>query len=276
MKKISRFIILTPLHIIRFILKYIIKFSSYSFNIIKWNAIPKIESSKPKLKKSISIYNIHENIKKTGDYFLEDEYKDCYNYFKKHFYTSLIVADRYAALNYAIKKSLSNHKENNLYLEFGVFVGKSINFTSKLLKNISIYGFDSFEGLREDWLANAHPKGTFNLNKKIPKLNPNVIPVVGWVQDTLSDFLKNNKNNEINYVYLDLDTYPSTKYVLEKIKPFLKDKCVIVFDELYNYPGWRIGEFKALTEVFDEDEYKYLCFADEDFGAVVIEYNKKN
>ena len=37
----------------------------------------------------------------------------------------------------------------------------------------------------------------FNLNKKLPKLNHNVLPVVGWVQDTLPNFLIENKDKKI-------------------------------------------------------------------------------
>ena len=50
----------------------------------------------------------------------------------------------------------------------------------------------------------------------------------------------------------------------------------ICFDELYNYEGWSVGEFKALTETFEENEYIYKCFSNN--GAqVVIEYkNNKN
>ena len=276
MKKIIKFIALPPLHLIRFIIKHVIEFLIYSIKIIRIHAIPKFDLPKNLISKTISVHNIYDNIKKTHDYFLEDEYKDCYNHFKKYFYSSLIVPTRFEALNYGIKKSQSNYKKNDLYLEFGVFVGKSTNFISKILKDIPLYGFDSFEGLREDWHASSSPKGRFNLNKKIPKLNHNVVPVIGWVQDTLPDFLIKNKSAEINFVYLDLDTYPSTKFVLEKIKPFLKDKCIIVFDQLYNYPGWRVGEYKALIEIFSENEYKYLCFAEEVYGAVVIEFNKKS
>ena len=68
---------------------------------------------------------------------------------------------------------------------------------------------------------------------------------------------------------MDLDTYDSSKFVLEKIKPYLIKNCIIVFDELYNYPGWDVGEYKALTEVFDEKEYKYLAFADEGTSCVI-------
>ena len=43
-------------------------------------------------------------------------------------------------------------------------------------------------------------------------------------------------------------------------KPYLIKGCVILFDELYNFPGWRAGEYKALIEVFNENEYKYPVF----------------
>ena len=59
---------------------------------------------------------------------------------------------------------------------------------------------------------------------------------------------------------MDLDTYESTKFVLNMLKPYLKSNSIILFDQLYNYPGWKEGEFKALTEVFKEAEYKYLAF----------------
>ena len=60
---------------------------------------------------------------------------------------------------------------------------------------------------------------------------------------------------------MDVDTYESTKFILQKIKPFLIDKAVILFDELYNFSGWRVGEYKALKKEFNDNEYKYLSFA---------------
>ena len=74
------------------------------------------------------------------------------------------------------------------------------------------------------------------------------------------DFIK-NENKKIHFVHMDLDTYESSKFVLQQIKKYLAKNSIIIFDELYNYSGWKVGEFKALTEVFDENEYKYLCFS---------------
>ena len=59
---------------------------------------------------------------------------------------------------------------------------------------------------------------------------------------------------------MDLDTYQSTKDVLTLLKPFLHKNAVILFDELYNFSGWKVGEYKALTEVFEDNEYKFISF----------------
>ena len=74
-------------------------------------------------------------------------------------------------------------KKEYYYLEFGVFQGKSANYFSKFVNKI--YCFDSFEGLKEDWLGTSEFVGSMSLDKKIPKLNTNVEPIVGWVEDTL-------------------------------------------------------------------------------------------
>lgn len=190
---------------------------------------------------------------------IEKELTDeTYDYFKKHFQNSLILYDTIKIREYAIQSSLLNDKNKEYYyLEFGVYKGSSSNFFSKYISKL--YCFDSFEGLKEDWIGTRLPKGHFNLNKKIPKLNANVEPIVGWVEDTLEDFLKKN-NPKINFVHLDMDTYSPTKFTLEKLKPYLVKNAILIFDELYNYPGWKNGEFKALAEVFKEDEFEYKAF----------------
>ena len=122
-----------------------------------------------------------------------------------------------------------------------------------------LYCFDNFEGLREDWVGSESPQGQYTNNKEIPKLNSNIEPIVGWVEDTLDDFL-NRHSPKINFVHLDMDTYSPTKFTLEKIKPYLVKNSIIIFDELYNYYGWKQGEFKALKEVFNEDEFVFKAF----------------
>jgi hypothetical protein len=198
--------------------------------------------------------------------YVKEQMEKCYENFKPQFQKSIFLnfKDYY---KFIIERAKKNDEFNKkFYLEFGVFRGTSINFFSKYVN--TIYGFDSFQGLKDDWLGHTHPKGYFNLNKQIPKLNKNVIPVVGWVQDTLEPFLEKYKP-EINFVNLDMDTYESSKFVLTKIKPYLVKNCIISFDELYNYPGWEVGEYKALKETFNDNEYKYVCFCLNSFKATI-------
>ena len=72
---------------------------------------------------------------------------------------------------------------------------------------------------------------------------------------------------------MDIDNFTATKFILEMIKPQLNDKAIIVFDEYYNFQGWKFGEFKAFSELFSENEFVYKCFS-VDGEQVVIEYNK--
>jgi hypothetical protein len=68
---------------------------------------------------------------------------------------------------------------------------------------------------------------------------------------------------------MDLDTYESSRYVLEQIKPYLKRNCIILFDEIYNFPGWSVGEYKALTDNFKENEYSFFAFSSNGSGAAI-------
>ena len=183
--------------------------------------------------------------------------RETFNHFQKYLKKSLLFSHNQIR-EYAIKTSIENDKEKkHYYLEFGTFNGTSANFFSKYITKL--YCFDSFEGLSEDWVGSSLAKGHFNLNKKIPKLNFKIEPIVGWVEDTLDDFLKKH-NPTINFVHMDMDTYSPTEFTLRRIKPYLAKNSIILFDELYNYEGWELGEYKALNEIFKENEFDYLAF----------------
>ena len=184
--------------------------------------------------------------------------EETFNYFREDFKKSLLFRNVQQIRRYAIQTSLQNDKDQKYYyLEFGVYKGESANYFSKFVNKL--YCFDSFEGLSEDWIGTRISKSYFNLERKIPKLNSNVETIVGWVEDTLDDFLKKH-NLKINFVHLDMDTYSPTKFILEKIKPYLVKNSIIIFDEYYNYEGWKDGEFKALNEVFGKEQFRYKAF----------------
>ena len=175
---------------------------------------------------------------------------------------SFVFSDDASIRNYAINESVKKFDNQCLFLEFGVFKGESINlFAKKLNKiNATIFGFDSFKGLKDEWMTDEYnPSGTFDLKGNRPSVLSNVRLIDGWVEETVEDFLKKN-TQKIAFVHLDLDTYESTAYVLKLIKKNLQPGTIILFDEFYGFPNWEKYEYKAFTETFKEPDFKYIAF----------------
>jgi hypothetical protein len=167
-------------------------------------------------------------------------------------------------------------------LEFGIFMGTGIvNFLSlgELLEphnyNRRIIGFDTFDGLKGEKsdFRELEPgmykyKNKRHLEKIVTakernKLRPskNVILIEGDVTDTLPKFILNEPSFLPTLIFLDLDLYGPTKFVLENLIPFLRPGCVIAFDEL----GMRkfSGETRAFfdTEIAKMGELQKFDFA---------------
>jgi hypothetical protein len=159
-------------------------------------------------------------------------------------------------LSYVFTKYNLTHKKDTLWLEFGVFSGSSINYISKFTNDI-VYGFDSFEGLPENWRV-GYGKGAFNRDGNLPSVNSNVNLIKGWFDKTLPEFIK-QKNMKVSFIHLDADLYSSTKYILDTLKDYIDNDCVFVFDELVNYPGFNgdTGELKAFYEFITENNFDY-------------------
>lgn len=149
---------------------------------------------------------------------------------------------------------LDSTLDEGLILEFGVASGGSIGWFAKHFKGSAIYGFDSFEGLPEDWnLGNTVlKKGHFTTKGKTPEVE-GVTFVKGWFENTLPDFLEKH-DSYLKIIHLDADLYSSTKYVLEQVKERLVPGTFILFDELTHFPNHpqyahnRQHEYKAFME----------------------------
>ncbi|WP_152497403.1 class I SAM-dependent methyltransferase [Roseovarius sp. THAF8] len=151
-------------------------------------------------------------------------------------------------------------KDEGLMIECGVFTGGSINHMAGLHPDRTLFGFDSFEGLSENWTGNHHKSGHFDLGGQLPNVEPNVELVKGWIDDTFQPFLKKNPG-DIAYLHVDTDTYQPAKTILQLAKPRLRVGSVILFDELFGYPAWEHHEYKALTETIPEDKYEFVAFS---------------
>lgn len=186
--------------------------------------------------------------------------EDSANYAEQHLTHAMIFSKVEELWNYAAS---SARIDGGQILEFGVFKGRSINHFAEIFSKDAIHGFDSFEGLAEDWTGYHLPKGTFNLDGVLPKVKENVTLHKGWFDKTLPAFLKKN-TADIRLCHVDCDTYESSLYVLQRVAPRLVKGSIVVFDEYYGYPNWRFGEFRAWQEVCADKglRYRYIAFSD--------------
>ena len=139
-------------------------------------------------------------------------------------------------------------------LEFGVATGRTLNHFARCLPGKTVYGFDGFDGLPEDWTSRM-PRGFFK-RKRLPCVRHNCTLVVGWFDKTLPGFVKEHQE-PLALLHVDCDLYSSTVTVLEELKSQIVPGTVIVFDEYINYPGWQLDEFKAWQEFVERYNIKY-------------------
>lgn len=149
--------------------------------------------------------------------------------------------------------SISQRSVSGYCLEFGVHVGKSVKILAEYLKNEYIYGFDSFEGLPEEWYfgKDKHPQGTFALST-LPKVPENVILIEGWFEESLPIWLETH-SDKVSFVHIDSDLYSSAKTVLSNLNSRIVPGTIILFDEYkdwgtHRYTNWADGEYKACQE----------------------------
>jgi len=138
-----------------------------------------------------------------------------------------------------------------LYLEFGVYTGAATRYWSKLLRNPAskLHGFDSFEGLPEDWLPHR-PKGHFRT--EIPKIDdPRVKFFKGWFEDTLPHY--EVPPHEALVLNFDADLYSSTKFVLDSLEKAIVPGAHLYFDE-FNH---RFDELRAFDDFVTRTGMKF-------------------
>lgn len=178
-------------------------------------------------------------------------------------------------LTYVFENLEFKHKPDTLWLEFGVASGRTINYISKFTTD-KVYGFDSFEGLPEKW-RDGYDRGEFTRHGKFPKVNENVVLIKGWFNETLPDFIK-TQNKKISFIHMDADLYSSTKCIFENVKDYIDTDCIIIFDELVNYPGFDgdTGELKAFYEFITENvvDYEWIGMDGEPDGQDRDYYNQ--
>ena len=157
--------------------------------------------------------------------------------------------------------ALSQITKKGDILEFGVRAGESITHIANKLRGTTIHGFDSFEGLPEDWAGHEFLKNDFTQDGKIPTVPKNVILHKGWFEKTIPEYNKNN-DNDIAFINLDCDIYSSTKTVFDELENKIKNGTIILIDDFFNYRNWQQHQYKAFQEFIENNDVKfeYLAF----------------
>jgi hypothetical protein len=166
-----------------------------------------------------------------------------------------------------LRAALSRSPEKGLFLEFGVASGSTLKAIVEKAPAGMVHGFDSFEGLPEDWRP-GFPAGAF-ATENLPDV-PGADLVVGWFDDTLPGFLADHPG-PVAFLHLDADLYSSTRTVLTALAPRLRVGTVVLFDEYFNFPGWEGHEHRAWTEFVAEHglRFEYLAYTADDEQVAV-------
>ncbi len=141
------------------------------------------------------------------------------------------------------------------FYEFGVWMGDSFRYLMKSYKKG--FGFDTFEGLPEDW--RSVPKGSYSSFGKVPDV-PGGEFIVGEFDTTLPSFFASERPKAA-LINLDADLYASTLSALKNARSIIDEQTVIIFDELIINQGWQQDEFKALNEFCALFELQYEVLA---------------
>jgi predicted O-methyltransferase YrrM len=180
---------------------------------------------------------------------------------------------QYIVKQYNLTKALAKVTVTGKYLEFGVWRGDSINFIAERVQPHTVFGFDSWQGLPEEWSTpfGVYPPGTFSTNNQLPEVADNVQLVSGLFEDTLPDFCASH-NEATAFVHIDSDLYSSAKTIFKYVGPSFVDGTIIVFDDWLWDPN---SEERAFREwLAESNNYATLLFSNDWQATFVIKSRK--
>jgi len=193
--------------------------------------------------------------------------KEAVEYIIANMPEAMVLADR----DELMKFSFGQAPKEGLVVEFGVANGASLRHLAGLTPR-QVHGFDSFGGLPEDWRGTKEKTGAFTQRGRLPKVPANATLHPGWFNETLPGFIAANPGPAA-FIHVDCDIYSSTVTIFSELRERIGPGMVILFDEYFNYPGWRAHEYKAFQEFIASTglSYKYIgVSAEKGHVAVVI------
>ncbi|CAF3296384.1 unnamed protein product [Rotaria sp. Silwood2] len=156
-------------------------------------------------------------------------------------------------------KDMAKPSCDGLWMEFGVYRGDSISHIARWKteycgkKSEPVYGFDTFTGLPTNWRP-GFDRGAFAIPKgKNVSVPSNVVLVSGLFIETLPTHLrimdrKYQCKTTVSFIHVDCDIYDGARDILFLLGSRFVTGTIILFDELFNYPGYEKHEIKALFE----------------------------
>ena len=146
-------------------------------------------------------------------------------------------------------------KKDRPFYEFGVWRAESFKYLIKTFGKG--YGFDTFDGLPENW--HKEKAGTYSSDGNIPKIKGGKF-IVGNFEKTLPGFFKRNRP-KASIINFDADLYSSTICALNFAKPVIDQHTILIFDEFLMNQNWEQDEYRALEEFCFKNKYSYEVLA---------------
>ena len=170
-----------------------------------------------------------------------------------------------------MRYALGRASINGIYAEFGVNQGGTINYIAKKKPGCTVHGFDSFEGLPEDWAGNSMFAGYFDHKGAMPKVASNVVLHKGWFDATAPKFAAGHAG-PLAFLHVDCDLYSSTATIFEALGDRIVPGTVIVFDEYFNYPNWQAHEHKAFRAfaAASGKAFKYIGYSVQQVAVIAL------
>jgi len=220
------------------------------------NLCLKIDENYLKAKLTLSALKLHQGDQSLFDNLIKSTHKDHPITRSIKWVSTLPKLPELFFHRWALFDSMTNKsKKDRPFYEFGVWRGESFKYLINTFKKG--YGFDTFEGLPEEWDGNK--QGSYSAAGIIPKIDGGTF-IAGKFEDTLPTFYSKPRPMA-SIINFDADLYSSTLCALSYSKPVIDKDTILIFDEFIINKNWEQDEYKALNEFCSNNNLTYEVLA---------------
>ena len=186
----------------------------------------------------------------------------------------------------------SSERQEGDYLEFGVYTGSSFCHAIRCVKECenfnpkqnltNFFGFDSFQGFGDLSQKDEHPfyidqnfQTKFSdVKKRVEKAIgnwSNATLIKGFFEETLSVKPKEYGIEKARIVFIDSDTYSSSKSAFDFIQNIVQPGTHIILDDFFSYKGNpNKGVACAFNEFIEQSSLNYRKILDYGMGGIAV------